>query len=96
MTIVLATHGGMIYHHTMPKSKIAVTVDTLLLGELDALVATGRFANRSAAIEGAIDAQLARLRRTRLADACAALNVADERAFAEEGLGADRDEWPEY
>lgn len=80
----------------MPKSKIAVTVDTLLLNQLDALVASGRFVNRSVAIEGAIGAQLARLHRTRLADACAMLDVSHERALAEEGLGADRDEWPEY
>jgi len=47
------------------------------------------------AIEAAIAEQLLRFRRTRLADACARLDPAEERALAEEGFSADV-AWPEY
>lgn len=80
----------------MPKTKVAVTVESDLLDELDALVDAGRFPNRSYAIEAAVAAELKRLRRTRLADACRLLDVAEERALADAGLAADAADWPEY
>ncbi|HEU4632181.1 MAG TPA: ribbon-helix-helix domain-containing protein [Gemmatimonadaceae bacterium] len=80
----------------MPKTKIAVTLDTALLDELDALVRQARFPNRSQAIEAAVAQQLDRIRRTRLAEACRQLDPAEERALAEEGLAADLADWPEY
>lgn len=86
----------MIYYPTMPKTKVAVTLDAELLGEVDALVSQNRFANRSQAIEAAVSEQLVRMRRTRLAEACALLDPAEERALAEEGLASDLDTWPEY
>jgi Arc/MetJ-type ribon-helix-helix transcriptional regulator len=86
----------MMYYPTMPKTKVAVTLEAELLNEVDALVQQHRFANRSQAIEAAVSEQLARLRRTRLAEACALLDPDEERALAEEGLAADMDLWPEY
>ncbi|MBB4634331.1 ribbon-helix-helix domain-containing protein [Longimicrobium terrae] len=80
----------------MPKTKVAVTIEAGLLDELDLLVRQHRFANRSQAIESAVSEQLTRLRRTRLAEACAMLDPLEERQLAEEGLGADLDAWPEY
>jgi metal-responsive CopG/Arc/MetJ family transcriptional regulator len=80
----------------MPKTKIAVTLEAALLDQVDALVRQHRFPNRSQAIEAAVSEQLVRLRRTRLAEACAQLDPAEERALAEEGLGSDLAEWPEY
>lgn len=80
----------------MPKTKVAVTLDAALLDQLDALVRQHRFPNRSQAIEAAIQEQLVHLRRTRLAEACTRLDPAEERALAEEGLGADLATWPEY
>jgi metal-responsive CopG/Arc/MetJ family transcriptional regulator len=80
----------------MPKTKIAVTLEAALLDQVDALVRQRRFPNRSQAIEAAVAAQLSRLRRTRLAEACAQLDPAEERALAEEGLGSDLADWPEY
>jgi metal-responsive CopG/Arc/MetJ family transcriptional regulator len=80
----------------MPKTKIAVTLDTTLLDEVDALVRQERFPNRSQAIESAVAEKLKRLRRTRLADACSRLDPEEERALAEEGLGGDMASWPEY
>ncbi|HEX8361925.1 MAG TPA: ribbon-helix-helix domain-containing protein [Longimicrobium sp.] len=80
----------------MPKTKIAVSLDSVLVDEVDTLVRQHRFPSRSQAIEAALADQLARLRRTRLAEACAQLDVAEERALAEEGLGSDLADWPEY
>ena len=62
--------------------------------ELDALVAAREYPNRSQAIEAALSDALTRRARTRLAAECAKLDPAEERALAEEGLGAEA--WPEY
>ena len=80
----------------MPKTKLAVTLDTNLVGELDHLVSKRRFASRSQAIEVAVAEKLERLARTRLAQECSKLNPNEERALAEEGLAGSRDTWPEY
>jgi metal-responsive CopG/Arc/MetJ family transcriptional regulator len=80
----------------MPKTKIAVTVDTNLVQQLDELIAQEQFPNRSQAVEAALSEKLARLRRTRLARECAKLDREEERACAEEGLGADLELWPDY
>ena len=80
----------------MPKTKLAVTLDTTLVGELDHLVSKRRFASRSQAIEVAVAEKLERPARTRLAQECSKLNPDEERALAEEGLAGSRDTWPEY
>lgn len=80
----------------MPKTKIAVTVDAALLEQLDMLIAEAQFPNRSQAVEAALAEKLDRLRRTRLARECAKLDPEEERAWAEEGLRADLELWPEY
>jgi metal-responsive CopG/Arc/MetJ family transcriptional regulator len=80
----------------MPKTKIAVTVDAALLEQLDRLIAEAQFPNRSQAVEAALAEKLARLRRTRLARECAKLDPVEERAWADEGLSADLELWPEY
>lgn len=79
----------------MPKLKVAITVDSQLLDEIDRLVARKRFANRSQAIEAAIGAHLERLSRSRLARECEQLDQVDERALANEGWD-DEAAWPEY
>jgi metal-responsive CopG/Arc/MetJ family transcriptional regulator len=80
----------------MPKTKLAVTLDTSLVDELDHLVSKRRFANRSQAIEVAVAEKLERLSKTRLAQECAKLNPDEERSLAEEGLAGSTDTWPEY
>ena len=80
----------------MTKQKVAVTLDRQLLAEVDELVATGTFPNRSQAIEAALSEALVRRARTRLIRECARLDPAEERALAEEGLGAEGVEWPPY
>lgn len=80
----------------MPKSKVAVTLESTLLDELDNLVAAQHFPSRSSAIETAVAEQLARLARTRLAREVAKLDAQEEKALAEEGMGAELGAWPEY
>ena len=86
----------MMYRHTMPKSKVAVTLEAVLLRRVDRLVREGRFASRSQAIEAAIAGQLDRLSRRRLAEECARLDPAVERKLADEGLAAEANQWPPY
>jgi metal-responsive CopG/Arc/MetJ family transcriptional regulator len=80
----------------MPKTKVAVTVDSEILDELDELIAKKRFPNRSQAIEAALTEKLERLSRTRLARECAKLDTHEEKALAEEGLLSEIDAWPAY
>jgi len=80
----------------MPKRKVAVTLDSRLLGRVDRLVRHARFPNRSAAVETALAEKLERLDRTRLLRELAKLDRGEERALADEGLEADLTEWPEY
>jgi metal-responsive CopG/Arc/MetJ family transcriptional regulator len=80
----------------MPKTRVALTIDTDLLKRLDALVARQRFRNRSQAIETALAEKLARLAHTRFAEECAKLGPVEERQLAGEGLVATNESWPEY
>ena len=85
----------MIRHTAMPKTKVALTLDSALLDRVDDLVARSRFRNRSQAVEAALAEKLARLARTRLAEECAKLDPAAERQLADEAFGAET-AWPEY
>lgn len=80
----------------MPKTKVTVSLDRALVREIDALVARGRFPNRTSAIEAAVAAELARARRSRLSTASRLLSIVEERAMADAGLGADAVDWPWY
>jgi len=80
----------------MGRSKIAITLDEESVSQLDRLVSEHRFPNRSLAIQEAVDEKLGRLSRNRLAQECAKLDPDHERALAEEGMGGEMAEWPEY
>ena len=80
----------------MGRAKVAISLDESTLNRLDKLVQKQVFPNRSQAIEEAVAEKLARLERSRLAQECAKLDPAFEKALAEEGLSEDRAEWPEY
>ena len=82
--------------HTLPRSKIAITLDETLLAEVDALVSEEKFPNRSRAIEEAVSEKIVRLSRSRLARECALLDPAEEQRMADEGLADLLEEWPEY
>lgn len=80
----------------MGRSKVAISLEESTLSRLDKLVEKRIFPNRSQAIEEAVAEKLARLERSRLAQECAKLDPAFEKALAEEGLSEDLAEWPEY
>lgn len=85
----------MKYHTfaTMPKAKVALTIDAELLQQVDTLVSERRIRNRSQAVESALAEKLGRLARTRLATECAKLDPALEQRLADEGLEGDT--WPD-
>ncbi|TWJ32734.1 ribbon-helix-helix domain-containing protein [Geobacter argillaceus] len=80
----------------MAKAKLAVTLDEKTLAEVDSLVRRHLFPNRSRVIEMAVQEKLARLGKNRLAAECALLDPTFEKAMAEEGMGEELSEWPEY
>lgn len=80
----------------MAATKVAITIDSSLLAELDRLVEQQVFPNRSKAIQEALSDKLTRMRRRRLAQESAKLSIEEEQAFAEEGMQQDMEQWPEY
>lgn len=80
----------------MSTIKVAITIQEHLLDRLDRLVKAKVFPNRSKAVQGAVEEKLARLDRNRLARECAKLEKKFERSMAEEGMGGEISEWPEY
>jgi metal-responsive CopG/Arc/MetJ family transcriptional regulator len=80
----------------MGQAKVAITMDEILLAELDSLVKRQMFPNRSRAIQIAVKEKIQRLGKNRLATELAKLDLNEERALAEEGLGLERDTWPKY
>lgn len=79
----------------MSSSKIAITLESGMLAEVDALVKKRLFPNRSRAIQEAVKEKLTRLNRSLLAQECAKLDPEQEKSLAEEGLIEDMSEWPE-
>jgi len=80
----------------MAVSKIAITIDDNTLKQIDVLVKSKLFPNRSRAIQEAIAEKLMRLEKRRLAQECAKLDPEFEQSFAEEGLSSELEEWPAY
>ncbi len=80
----------------MSKMKIAITIDERLLERIDRLVAQKRFSSRSSAFQLAVQGQLERLDRTRLARESAKLDRSREQLLADEGASEDLQGWPEY
>ena len=80
----------------MAVAKIAITLERDLLDRLDKLVAAGRFPSRSRAIQLAVEAQIDRVERRRLAQECLKLDPLAEQTLAEEGASYDLEGWPEY
>ena len=74
----------------MSTSKVAITLESDLLAEVDALVKKRMFPSRSRAIQVAVKEKLARLSHSLLAQECANLDPEYEKALAEEGL---RETW---
>ena len=80
----------------MAVSKIAITIDNKMLKQIDILVKSKCYPNRSKAIQEALSEKLIRLEKSRLAQECAKLDPEFEQSLAEEGFSAEMEEWPEY
>ena len=80
----------------MSTAKIAITMEEKLLKRLDRMVKSKIFPNRSRAIQEAVEDKISRMDRNRLACECAKLDAEFEQNMAEEGLGSEMVEWPEY
>ncbi len=80
----------------MAASKIAITLDESMLKQIDILVKSNIFPNRSKAIQEAVAEKLMRLEKSRLAQECAKLDPDYEQSLAEEGFTSELEEWPEY
>ena len=68
----------------MGTTKIAITLNQNTLERLDRLVRNHVFANRSRAIQGAVQEKLERMERSRLAGECAELDPDFEKVMTEE------------
>ncbi|MEA1927370.1 MAG: ribbon-helix-helix domain-containing protein [Candidatus Auribacterota bacterium] len=80
----------------MSTAKVAISIEKNILSQLDRLVSSQVFPNRSKAIQEAVKEKLSRINRSRLARECSKLNQNFEQALAEEGLSAEVTEWPKY
>lgn len=80
----------------MSSAKLAISMEKQLVKKIDALVKSRVFPNRSQAIQKAVEEKVARIEQHRLARECAKLNPKFEQQMAEEGLGSELDQWPEY
>lgn len=80
----------------MNAAKVTISLRHDLLQSLDLLVRSRVFPSRSEAVQVAVEEKLDRMRKTRLAAECAKLDPAEERALADLGLAAEKEQWPEY
>jgi Arc/MetJ-type ribon-helix-helix transcriptional regulator len=81
---------------TTASAKITITIDEGTLHRLDRLVKDRVFPNRSKAIQDAVEEEFKKLEGNRLARECAKLDPAQEKAMADEGMGEELQQWPEY
>ena len=80
----------------MSTAKIAISIEQSLLERIDHLVKRKIFPNRSKAFQDAVKEKIDKLEKSRLAEECAKLDPVSEQSMADEGIGEDFKEWPEY
>lgn len=80
----------------MSAAKLAISLDSVMLKQLDRLVAHHVFPSRSKAIQDALQEKLSRITKSRLARECEKLNILEEQSMAEEGIGSEATEWEKY
>jgi len=84
----------MFCHTRRVVRKIAVTLELKTVADLDRWVREGRYANRSRALQSAVNLLGEREKRTRLARELAKIDPLEEKQLAEHGLGDAA--WSEY
>lgn len=80
----------------MGAAKIAISIDSTLLSQLDELVQERKFSSRSQLIQKAVEEKLLRVRKIRLARELAKVDRKAEQRLANERLVAEANLWPEY
>ena len=80
----------------MAKISVQLRITSSVLSQVDELVRDGVAPERDALIEEAVLHLVARIRRERLDQVCAALDPREEKAIAEEGISIDGEAWPTY
>lgn len=70
----------------MSVAKVTISIESSLLKKVDYLVKERVFANRSQAIQSAVEEKVSRLDKNRLARECAKLEKAEEQSLADLGL----------
>lgn len=80
----------------MSVAKITISIDQNLLNNIDWLVRSNIFANRSQAVQVAVQEKIDLLNKTRLYRECAKLDQMEEQTLADEGLAVEMELWPEY
>ena len=80
----------------MPTTKVAISLDKELVGELDRLVAENKYPNRSKAIQDAVQDKLSKLKQSRLVAECAKLEPSEEKQLAETDMVTVLETWPDY
>ena len=80
----------------MTTARIAITLEKDMLSQLDLLVKSHVFPNRSKAIQEAVKEKLNKVGKSRLEIECAKLDPDFEQALADEGFSMEIEEWPEY
>jgi Arc/MetJ-type ribon-helix-helix transcriptional regulator len=80
----------------MSVAKVTISIESNLLKKVDRLVKERVFANRSQAVQAAVEEKVSRLDKNRLARECAKLNKAEEQSLADLGLASEAEEWLEY
>lgn len=80
----------------MNSAKVTISLDSDLLHQLDELVASQIFPNRSQAVQSALRAALEEIKRRRFEEECRKLNPETEQEMADFGLAAEVDQWPTY
>lgn len=73
----------------MAAVKVAITVERELLKAVDVWVKSGRYPNRSQAVQSALRERLERWKRDRLAEEVRKLNPKEERKLADERLAGE-------
>jgi len=80
----------------MKVDKVTVSIDSDMVRQLDRLVRSKVFPSRSRAIQEAVSEKLSRIDRNRLVRELAKIDVAEEKAMADEGLASEVEQWPPY
>jgi Arc/MetJ-type ribon-helix-helix transcriptional regulator len=74
--------------------KLAISLESQIVSDLDRLVREGKYPNRSRAVQAAVTLLTEKEERTRLARELAKLDTKAEQSMAEEGLGDAS--WPRF